>query len=767
MKHFLPTALALAALLTACGSGSQDPMVPEVAKADAAGEVRLLALSNRADLVSGGDVLIELVSPAGLEATGARFDLNGRDVSDVFALRPNGRVQGLVSELALAANTLTATLPSGHGARLRLTNHPIGGPVFAGPQVQPWLCATEANGLGAAQDAQCNAPSVLTWHYVSSVTDAFAAYNPASPPSDVAMTTTTEGKTVPFIVRRERGTMDRGIYDIVVLTQPDEEFASWSPPAAWNGRVMISFGGGTAPKHMQSLPANTLNYHALGQGFLVAANGLHVHGNNTNDNVSAEALMMVKERVIEAYGPITHTIGTGCSGGGLQQYMLAAMYPGLLDGIIPTCSYADVWTTAMDVVDCSLMLSYYTNLSPHLWPAVPQRAQAEGHLNHSVCIAWEATFASRFDPGFANGCSLPQDQVYDADTNPAGTRCTIQDYQKAVWGPRPQDGFARRPFDNVGIQYGLAALEAGQILAEQFVDLNEKVGSKDIDNVIVPGRVTADAGSLEIAYRTSQVTDARQLASVPIIDLRGQDNEEIHTSYNSYVVRARLERDNGHHDNQIIWTGPVALAGDTAFLCGTNTAADTSDASCTHSPLLLMDRWLDAIAADASAGTLAQKIARNKPEDAVDTCFIGSQAITDAAVCGATYPYYASPRVVAGMPLTHDAIKCQLKPLNLADYSASFTDAQWTRMQVAFPDGVCDWSRPGVDQQASIPWMNFAAGPGGQPLPIAPVSVPFGPAIAAVAQAKDEGRFGSAAFAPWALLLLLAARSLRRNRRFH
>jgi hypothetical protein len=36
-----------------------------------------------------------------------------------------------------------------------------------------------------------------------------------------------------------------------------------------------------------------------------------------------------------------------------------------------------------------------------------------------------------------------------------------------------------------------------------------------------------------------------------------------------------------------------------------------------------------------------------------------------------------------------------------------FTDAQWATLEKAFPTGVCDWSRPGVEQQATIPWQTY------------------------------------------------------------
>src|SRR5207253_7558313 len=86
-----------------------------------------------------------------------------------------------------------------------------------------------------------------------------------------------------------------------------------------------------------------------------------------------------------------------------------------------------------------------------------------------------------------------------------------------------------------------------------------------------------------------------------------------------------------------------------------------------------------------------------------------------------------SPRQVAGGPLAENILKCQLKPINLADYftpagPVSFTATQLARLQATFPGGVCDWSRPGVGQQEAISPLTFAAGPGGVPLPPAPVS---------------------------------------------
>ena len=69
---------------------------------------------------------------------------------------------------------------------------------------------------------------------------------------------------------------------------------------------------------------------------------------------------------------------------------------------------------------------------------------------------------------------------------------------------------------------------------------------------------------------------------------------------------------------------------------------------------------------------------------------------------------FANTRLAAGEPLTRDWLKCELKALDFASSPVTFTDAQRTRLQAAFPQGVCDYSRPGVGQQPPDgPWLVY------------------------------------------------------------
>ena len=674
--------------------------------------VEIRVLSNRADLVSGDNALVRIVTA---DPSTVQVALNGGDVTQSFAVRPNGQFEGVVTGLRSGPNELTASSPSG-GARVTITNHPRGGPVFAGAQVQPWPCTTQNHGLGPAQDAQCNAPTTYSYKYKSSLTGQFAAYDPSNPPLDLATTTTDQGTTVPYIVRVERGTMDRGIYDIAALYDPAAPWQPWAPQPGWNHKLFIPFGESCAPRYRQEPPNDVLYDLALSRGFVVAANGLNTLGQNCNPVVSAEALLMLKEHIQETYGAIRYTLSDGCSGGSIQQHNISSAYPGLLDGIMPSCSYPDVTTTGNEVIDCKLLLHYFTDTSPHLWAVQAQRKFVEGSQTGATCHAWINVF--RFDQtanpsqqgNTFTDCAVPPEQEYDAETNPDGVRCSVSDYQVAIWGRRDSDGFAKRPLDNVGIQYGLNAVNSGLITPEQFVDLNEKIGGIDIDSNFQAGRSEADPGSVRIAYRGAQVTDARQLAKVPIIDLRGTSNNEIHTDYHSYEVRARLDRDAGGHGNHIIWTNAGGLAG---------------DATANREAFLLMDRWVSRIEADGSGDPPEVKVLRAKPADAVDACWIAGQRVTDMSTCRTAFPYYGSPRIAAGAPLTNDVMKCQTRPLARGDYNATFTDAQWARLAAVFSSGVCDWNLPSVDQQPGLVWPTFAGGPGGEPLGPPPISEPL------------------------------------------
>lgn len=648
------------------------------AAAGAAPAARISVLSNRADLVSGGDALVAIDS----NRRAIRVRLNGTDVTSAFHRVGRGRRTGLVSGLRAGPNDLVVWQGAGAASRLTITSHPRGGPVFSGAQVRPWRCQTVENGLGAATDEQCDAASIAR---------------------DVVLS---DGSRATL----ERGTLNRGIYDIVM-------------PPRWTGKLAWAFGAGTGQLYRQGIArtpvadvtapvtvASAQFDEALRRGYAVVASTMTDNSQHSNDVTAAETVMMVKEHIAERYGPIRFTVGLGGSGGALQQYLIADAYPGLLDGLLPTQDWPDQIVGAYrEFADCAVLVRHMR--SSTLWTDVADRVAVFGHGGPAVCDTSSGRAPDYMRPDDGTACA--GDDSYDPRTNPAGVRCTLQDFTVAVYGVRPQGcagagvPCARRPWDNVGVQYGLAALRSGAITAEQFVDINEHAGGFDVNMVWTPERTRADLAAVVTAHRTGRVVFGRGLARVPILVLRGTDNNDYHYPWRSLVLRNRLDRANGQHANQVLWT-------------------NGSDGS----TLAAMDRWLEAVTADRSGAPLERKVVRHRPPDVTDACWVAGVRVGDPRACDAAFPYRGDTRVAAGEGPTSDLLACRLRPVSRADYPRSLDDADWNRLRRVFRDGVCDYRRPGVGQTdpgtgrlaAPQPWVSFSAGPGGHPLGPPPTS---------------------------------------------
>ena len=798
------SAFALVAL-AACSSDDPDPS-----------EIR--TLSNRADLVSGGDVLVQIVPPAGADGSGLSVKVGTRDVTSAFARRADGRITGVVSGLADGDNVLVAEMNGARAAQLTVTNAARSGPILSGAQIKPFYCATPAaqlgsgdapatpgSGLAGTPDANCNIATETKLYYRTTVaaqsvanptgctfglpdpvwnigatattvpvqptaaaTACFKPYTVGVTPTDLATTTTDSGATVPFIVRVERGTMNRGIYDLAVLINPAQPWTAVAPQAAWNGKVYYTFGASTGQPRRQVRPATnwTGAEEQLKRGYLVATNSLTDSARNSNRVLMSETVMMMKEHITDSYGPIKFTLGTGCSGGSINSNMNASINPGLLDGVVTSCTYPDSETTTLEVNDCVMLIEAYQKPGLQtLWTGLTQdqinarKAAVNGHVDQTACHAWFNAFGSNGRAGVyqqrlvsnnmtgaiaqsatsINNCELPNSAVYDP-ANPVATaslpRCNAWSWAESIWGKATGTPAARDTRDNVGVQYGLKAFRDAVITAEEFVTLNEFVGGIDRDSTPRAQRTAADAEALDIAYRSGIVASGKQLAKTAVIDLRGWDDSNlaanlppalaagqfpIHHQWYSFAVRDRITAAAGDAGNQALWrfarTGLAApgTLGLDAFLA--------------------MDQWMTTLMADTGTATLEQKVRTARPvsgtRDTRDFCLLPEEAaqttrVFDQAVCNANVYLKPSlsPRQVAGGPRAEDVLKCQLKPLVQADYvPAAVSPAQFARLQAVFATGVCDWSKPGLGQQTAVSPLTFKAGPGGQPLAAAPVSV--------------------------------------------
>ncbi|OYU94314.1 MAG: hypothetical protein CFE45_20160, partial [Burkholderiales bacterium PBB5] len=290
-----------------------------------------------------------------------------------------------------------------------------------------------------------------------------------------------------------------------------------------------------------------------------------------------------------------------------------------------------------------------------------------------------------------------------------GLRLTRTAAGQPLQGRDPATGFALRPLDNVGVQYGLLALRQGRITPAQFLDLNERVGGYDIDGNRIAQRTVADAAVLARAYENGRVVQGGGgLATVPIMHARvwAEIAGDIHTAYDDVQIRAKLLKANGRADNQVVWVLPHPQL--PLFLGGT--PADVARLTAmvngvVAQQFVLMSAWLDALSADP-APLSADKVARLKPSPATDACWdLAGNRIADVpalagGTCNALYAKGVSPRIAGGAPVADDVLKCQLKAVNDADYApVVFTAAERARLATIFPSGVCDYSQPGVSQR--------------------------------------------------------------------
>jgi hypothetical protein len=673
------------------GSGRTEARVPE-----------LTVVSTDASRVTGGDALVEVTVPRGGAPRHLRLFANGADVTGVLTEVEPRRFLGVVGGLAMGENLLVASTSGPGGSTIVpridtqvVVNHPASGPVFSGPQQQPFYCETEAAGLGPASDAACSAPTRVVYAYRTTGGAFQALADPASRPADLA-TVTVAGEELPYIVRVERGVIDRGLYEIAALY----DGADPSPARAergWNTKLVMTFGGGcNIGYHQGDQTAGVLNHLALSRGYAVASNSLLVNETNCSPVVAAEAAVMTKERVAEAYGPLTHTIGMGGSGGAIMQYTITHGYPGILDGLLPSASFPDAFTNTAPS-DCTLLLRYLATPAGSTLDAA-QRQAIGGHRTFGSCQAWAASFANRIDAQAACPAIVPRDTIWDPVTNPTGVRCNLTEHVKTQLGVEA-DGFAPLLYWNDGVEYGLAALQDRTITVDQFLDLNAGIGGYDRHGKPAAERSPQDpAASARVTETGLAAAGTGGLAFTPTIDLRGYTDAfpDIHTSYWSVAIHERLVADGVDPRIHVRWIAPP----------GVSLQGDALDA---------MEAWLTAIEADHRRGSAAEVAARNRPAAAADGCWTAAAApkVEDLDACYAgPFPIAADPRIAAGGPVSSDKLCQQVAP-DPADYAVAFTDAQWARLLAIFPRGVCDWSLPGVADGAMLAgtWQSYGTGP--------------------------------------------------------
>lgn len=740
-------ALSLSGCLSSGSSSSSSSGSPGAAKPD----LKLAVLSSAPDQVSGGDILITVKGDANLlenEMDELEFWINDSSVTPKRMTTRNDQLEILLDGLDLGDNQLELHHKK-HGPldQVALVNHPISGPMFSGPQQYPFVCTVstelgkqplvdtdgemgfpvmdDGNQVGLSKD--CSIDSYVEFKYYTTG----GTYKPlptdGSRPDDMAKTTLTDEREVDFIVRQERGTINRFIYSFATLANLGDT-ADTASTDKWNGRLLYHFEGGVAVGHSQGrISDRSLEPRALGQGHAV----LYSTGNRTNAHynlqVAGETALMVKEHFIKRFGTPDYTVAIGGSGGGIQQYVFAQNHPGLLDAGVPQYSYPDMVTQIIHIGDCELLEHYMdvTDGNNPKWHNTKNRSWLVGLNAEDDYLDPLAAAKTMLGFGTAPGSTecfpawrgltpLVMNPHYGEARNqelmqPAGIMNTVEwshfDDLRNIYGTRA-NGKLRPMFDNVGVQYGLGAFIDGNITVDEFIHLNEKVGGwKEPHEMIQEGfpflgteagvmadpstfdpwsmrnmnlnrstgpapRSTGDIEAFNAAYSSGMVYDGQ--LDIPVIDWRHYLEEvlDMHNSHQSFSGRQRIRNKMGHSDNQVIWFTdgrPTTVSG--------GRPRPSKDFDQTWMALEVLHDWVMNIKANPD-----RTIAENKPALAVDSCFdhegnlldkgddVWSGIIDERALgsCAAQFPTYTTSRMEAGGPIEGSIFKCALKPLSVA-----------------------------------------------------------------------------------------------------
>ena len=616
-------------------------------------------------------------------------------------------------------------------------------------QQQPFICRTVESGLGqpmvdnqqgighpvrdeagkmVGYSSQCAIkPRIQHFYYTGTGFKPFdIGHGYAAPPPDMK-TVVVNGAAIPFVVRVEAGTINRFVYTIAMLER-----------APWNNKLIYWMRGGVGIGHQQGLAMwfndalngseKQLMPKLLAEGYAIASSSGNESGVHYNMRLAEETAAQTKAYFASTYGKPVYTIGIGGSGGAVQQYMFAQNRPGLFDAGIPVQSYPDMVTQAIPISDCPLLGQYFRDEvardpnSP--WATWSRQSLVQG-MNASdtaknpftgkpgttECInGWRFAMPTVLNPLFRDSKFDKAIAFYGyAPEAFAKVKWTHWNDLEEFYGT-DAEGFAPIPLDNVGVQYGLAALVAGSIDADEFLRLNACAGSWKEQHDFVPYKPDGDPfdsvnmqrsatcrepagtpaprregsqGAIRAAFDSGHVFTGKRLG-IPMIDLRPYREAELdmHNARQAFSARARLLAANpAEAKRQVVWFAKP----DTDLPGQVMKAVSVLDKYLTsgNAPAEFADRCVD------SAGNLV-----GSGPDAWGGILDGGKP----GACTQAFPIYSSPRMVAGESIRGDTFKCKLKPLEKAfadgtyGHAVSFSDVQKAWLSRIFPQGVCDYN---------------------------------------------------------------------------
>lgn len=655
------------------------------------------------------------------------------------------------------------------------------GPIFSGPYQYPFICTTLNNNLGQTIidnestgtaifpeifgipllkfkpigfSKTCSISTTIEYYYFNTEQQRFVRLGSNHlRPKNVEMIQR-NNKQIPFVVRVERGTINRFIYSIAMLAPYPESLDSPDSldNSAWNKKLVYKFQGGMGIGHYQGIMSlnkdHALHYYSLKKGYAVAYSTGTRTKTHYNLSLAQETAMMLKKHFIAVYGNPEYTLGLGSSGGGIQQYVLAQNQPDLLDAAIPSASYPDMITQTIYVADCELLERYfddeYVRDKYSIWGDWIKRRWIQGLVTsdkaiqkkwrHKVtpqpgsseCIhGWRGSVPLIFNPKW----TPPE---YIKAMNVFGFPESAQNVLWTHWGDLSyiyNRGEAENPgnsWDNVGVQYGVKALLQGKIDNKIFLDLNACIGGWKTPQEMTLGgfplqqqglvadpwdrinmniseqcksgkpapRTQANRVAIKKAFESGQVFLGQ--IDIPIIDVRWYLEPVLdkHHSLSSFSTRERIRNTVGNNHQQIIWIFECDYLNEKSleYRCSVDPISKAIE---------VMDRWLTQ---------------QRRPQLATDSCFdktgtviyAGNDAWNNSfgegkkSACEARFPLYTTSRIEAGDDLMGIRFKCALKPVQTALHDGTYANHVFSpdeikRLKQIFPTGVCDYSKPGID----------------------------------------------------------------------
>ncbi len=645
-----------------------------------------------------------------------------------------------------------------------------------GPLQYPFACETQASQLGQPlvdnQDGigtpviidgvhqgyskDCLLATRVDYFYKPLDTDRIQPLTPEIDPTDID-TAQVNGKEVPFVLRLERGTINRFIYAIAVLADPATPLQH-PDTSLWNGRLIYAFRGGVGIGKRQGdmRPTTATRDHIaqLAQGYAIAYSTGTVTSVHYNIWIAAHTAAMVKHQFVGLYGEPEYTVGIGGSGGAVQQLLIAQNNPGLLDAVIPQYSYPDMVTQTIWAYDCELLEYYFdvTARNQKRWRIQEQRSlimglaadsEADNPFNDIEFWSRVARFEFTQPPKGATECAVSWRGLTPLTNNPTytnhadryapglhgKTRWSHWHDLKYIYGV-DKDGFANRTYDNVGVQYGLLALRKGDITPAEFLHLNANIGGWKPPREMRPERYWLLNGHSSL--RKMRLWSDHNMRKAPEpIDI------DVFQTLNHATAISAAPRNRGHvHAIQAAYhAGQVFLGNiEIPIVDLRHYLDDQLDMHHSFASQALRLRlmrgnghidnhltWVAAPPFDPTAHALDvidEWLTRGKPQAAQDGCWDssgnsiavgpdvwdGEWNESTPGACMQKFPTFKSPRDAAGAPLTGDIFKCHLQPVAAALENGAYGDIDmrphihW--LEQIFSDGVCNYAPGDVGRPA-------------------------------------------------------------------